>query len=252
MYQQSHNPETHLFDRLGDALTGGGWSLMKWIFIVFVKVNALLLMVFLRKNMGGKMINFSVYFFGMLWFLIAFAIATGNWHYLTTNNATQGHRFSGGLLWYHAQAFYYLLIYRGIAAWINLRRSGQKGVTIRHSYSIGESVVYPVIRRILLPLGLIDDEANPRSFWKITEDRWIQLWEPLIIILVGCVISNFGYSAYGNFLILSGMSLGLFTFQAYNNAARIRQAQTDAGVIQTMLPGGQDDNDMPKHIIGKD
>jgi hypothetical protein len=72
-----------------------------------------------------------------------------------------------------------------------------------------------------------------------------------MIVVIGYWLGTQGYGAYGNFLICAGLCLGLFTFQAYNNSARVRQAQGDASVIQDMLPGGKNEDDTPKHIIGK-
>lgn len=252
MYQQpnhsSQNPETQLFDRLGDTVTGGGWSIFKGIFTVAVKVNAMMLMVFMRKNMGIKIVNFSTYFWGVLWILIAYAIADSTWVSEATAAAQNGDPepiFSGHWLWYHANVFYGFLIYRGIGAWINMR-----GRNPRPDFIIGDSVIYPLVRLLLKPLRLIDDEVAPRTFLKINEARWMQFWEPLLVVIIGYQLGKMGYTAYGNFLIISALGMALFTIQAFTNTARLRVAQSNARMVNDVVTTEPSEPEKA-HVIGR-
>lgn len=239
------------FDQFANMFTRGNWSIYKWILSVFLDANYALLAVFLRKNMGRKMIGFSNWFFGASWLTVLFIITTENYYNLSVSGKAEGLSFSGNLFWIHSVLFAVFCIWRAVGAWINLRRSGQPGVRVRHTHSIGESVLYPIVRFILKRLWLIDDEYTPRTLWKMNEDRWMQFWEPLIIILFGYKIGQAGFTAYGNFIILAAICLWYDTFQAYNNTAKVRQAQMDASVMGNVIEQKQlEDSDRP-HIIGE-
>lgn len=246
--QQHHHSES-TFDQLADIYTRGEWSIAKWISNIFIDANAMLLMVFLRKNIGRKIVSFSSWFFGASWLGIVFFIATVNYNSLAQTQEVEHFHFSGGIIWTHSMLFALFCVWRAFGAWRSLRRSGRPGVDTRHIYAIGESVIYPVIWFIFKPLRLIDDELKPRTFWKLNEDRWMQFWEPLIIIITGYLLGQAGYSAYGNFLILAATCLWYFTFQAYNNTAKIREAEDNARTMSGMIEPEQSRDPEHPHLI---
>ena len=200
--------------------------------------------------MGRNLVNFGTWFFGASWLFIIGTISVETHRTKMLESGAEGLAFSGNIVFAHSFFFFIFCIWRAIGAWLNFRRSGQPGVTIRHSYSIGDSVIYPIIRFILRPLRLIDDNASPKTLLKINEDRWMQFWEPILIILGGYVLGQAGYTAYGNFLFFAGICFWYSTFRAFNNTAKIRQAQADATAIGGMIEKDQTRKLDRPHVIG--
>lgn len=225
-----NSSDTQLMNHLGNALTGGAWSIVLWVGKVWVKLNAMLLMVFLRKKIGAKMFSFGLWFWLGAWMLILIIISTENWASLVHAGATEGHRYSMPLLSWHGQIFVWLMVIKWIIANIALRHPHSKWY--RHRYSIGDSIIYPLLRWTLKPLGIIDRETAPKTFWKLNEARWMQLWEPLILFFIARHLHQIGYGVYGNFLMIATCCYAYYTYQAFTNTAEPGQALGEANSTQ--------------------
>ena len=217
-------------DSLGDSVTQGGWSIFKHILVVLVKVNAMMLMVFIRKRMGITMFSFGLLFWAGPWNWLALLIASENWRALTAAGMTAGHQPSQALILGHGTAFGWFMIVKWIIAGLTLGSSSPRWQ--RPRISVGESVVYPVVRWAFHRIGIMDNEIKPGTWWKINHQRWILLWEPVLLLFIAALIKGWGYTAYGNYLIIATLCLAYFTFQANQTTARMRQAEIDARDFQ--------------------
>ena len=242
--------ETKFLDIMGDYMTGGTYSIIKWVWAIIFNVNTMLLMVFLRKNMGTHVAKVSSWIFASTWLWILFFLSVFTAQTDPATGQIIDTTYSAPIIFMHGVFFLIFSIWRKIGAWLNLRASGKKGTRIRHSYSIGESVVYPLLRWLLKPLGIIDDEWHPKTFWKLTEDRWIQWWEPTILFASGYYLADIGYGTYGQFIMFASACLWMATFRAYNNSAKVRQAQTDAHIMGQMIEPEAEAIEENPHIIG--
>lgn len=245
-HQIDQTEEFVFIENLHDYFTDGRYSITKRLFFIFLTANCMLMMVLLNKNMGTKIARQSESIVALIWLVALFEISMHNYR----QNIDAGivdDTISAPLVFLHGAAFVLFSIWRKVGAWWNMRNSGKPGFKKRLDYGIGDSVIYPVIRWILKPLGLIDNERNPKTWLKLNEDRWMQIWQPLILVIVGFQISSMGYEVYGNFLMWATICYFYVTFKAFDNTAKIRQAQTDADLTSDILePRGQEKD---RHII---
>lgn len=252
MYQQqnnpNYNPDDGIMDDLGDAMTGGWWRKSKGIFGMLVRVNAMLLMVFIRKRIGLNLFSLGSWFWGSGWMLLVLLICQENWRQLVLAGATEGHQYSWQLLWWHGQFFVWLILIKWLVAYLSTGSNNPRW--FRPRVSIGESILYPLVRRILMLIQLIDDEANPQTFWKINERRWMIFWEPLLLLTIGHQLKASGYSAYGNFLMIATVALAFTTFQAYKNTDMLPHIRKEAEEVGKMAIPMKEEKTNPRHIIG--
>lgn len=203
----------------------------------------MLLFVFVRKRIGLKLITFNT------WFIGSSVIGLYTIISLFASDVDNTGKVSVGLFFLHSILFNLFSIWRAFGAWRNMRRSGKSGVTSRHSYSIGESITYPIVRFFLNPLKLIDDEIKPSTFWKVNEDRWMEFWEPLCMIATGFLFYLSGYTGYGSFIVFASIALWHATFIAFNNRAKIKQAQVDAGKVSDVIEPETERSEAPTYTI---
>ena len=247
MRYQQQTSESQFMDDLGDFLTKGNYSIVKWISILFIYANSMLLMIILNKNMGSQIAKRSESIIAIVWLIILFHISLYGWEQ-NIQAGMEDTTFSGGLIVIHGFAFLFFSRWRRLGAWWNMRNSGKPGVGQRLEYGIGDSVLYPVIRWILRPLKMMDEEKNPKTWLKLNEDRWMEIWQPIILFLVSLYIHTIGYEVYGMFLAFATGSYFYITHQAFNNRARMAQKQVDANLNRDMMRPYQED-EIP-HVIG--
>jgi hypothetical protein len=246
-YHPNQSPESSFMDNMGDYMTDGKYSFVKRIWFILMDANAMLLMVILNKNMGLRIARQGGSLVALIWLFILFSIAT----FTQESNAEQGindETLSGPLFVAHGFIYLIFAFWRKIDAWWNMRNSGRPDVRKRLDYGIGDSVIYTFLHWIFRPLKLVDNEVNPKTLWKLNEARWMQIWQPLILMATGFYLMTAGYEVYGKFLMFATVCFFLFTFKAFDNTARVRQSQVDAEITSDMIdPQREEDN---RHIIG--
>ncbi|MCG8328569.1 MAG: hypothetical protein MI974_12830 [Chitinophagales bacterium] len=245
-YQPDQNNETMFLDDYSDYMSNGWYSFTKRIFWILVNANTMLLMVILNKNMGLRVAKRSESIFALIWLVVLFNISIFSQE---PETGVVDETLSAPIIMIHGILFAIFAIWRKVGAWWNMRNSGKPGFIRRLDYGIGDSVVYPVIRAILKPLRLVDHEANPKTLWKMTEDRWMQIWQPLMLLAIGVYFIYAGYEVYGKFLLLATVCFFYVTFRAFDNTARMRQAQVDAEIAGEMINPMQQENN--RHVIGE-
>lgn len=247
-YHPYQTDESQFLDNLGEYISPGRYSFVKRLTFLFLNANSMLLMVILNKNMGSTVARQSASLIAVIWLIILFAISE---HTLEQNiNAgITDDTISAPWIFYHGVAFVFFSLWRRIGSWWNMRQSGLPGARRRLDNGIGDSVIYPWIRFFLRPIRLIDNERLPKTWLKLNEDRWMQYWQPLLLIVLGYQVNLMGYEVYGNFIMLATCCYFLVTFRAFNNTARMRQAQVDAGIVGDIIrPEEPDDR---RHVIGE-
>lgn len=242
--QPDESTETAFTHAFGDYMTGGKYTVFRWIWAVFYQVNTMLLLVFIRKNLGRKVARNGSWLYASFYLLILMAISIFYMRTLTAEGLIDNPNFSAPLFLAHGGFYLVMVSWRRMWAWIRLRSGDSNG---QHSYSIGDSVFYPVIRFFLKPLRLIEDYYPPRSWWKLTEDRWMQWIEPLLLCGIGMLLVKQGFTAYGNFWVLSSLCVFVSTFRAYDNTAKIQEAMSDAR--SSMPASARAEPAVPQHVI---
>lgn len=243
-----HPPENQMMDDLGDAMTGGWWRRSKGLTNALINANAMMLKVFLRQRMGTNMFSIGQWFWAGAWVFVALLISQENWRHLVDAGTTEGHHFSGELLWWHGQVFVWLFLLKWAVAHFSL--GSQNPRWFRSRDSVGESIIYPLVRWLLRPIGLIDDDQNPHSFWKINFRRWMLYWEPLLLFILAHQVNEAGYAAYGNFLTIATASLAYTTFQAAKNSDMEIQAVQETEHLRQRANPQRPQNDSPRRAIG--
>lgn len=223
--------EDHFAEALGNAMTQGRFSMFQGIFGVLFDIHGMLLAVFLRKNMGRGIARIGSWSFTVIWLTILFFIAamTAD-HYRVTGQIDE--TSSMGLLVAHGWLYIFFSAWRRIGAWWDLRnKNKERG---RLEYEIGSSVIYPFLRFFLKPLRLIDNEVTPKTLWKLNENRWMEIWEPLLVGAAGFYIHHIGYEIYGNLIMVGAACLFYQMFRALNNTAKIRKSKGHAKTMADM------------------
>ena len=64
--QDNRTSAEHFFDSFGNWMTGGSYGIVKWIFSLVKTASTMLLMVFIRKNIGYQITRH------MEWFVSSF------------------------------------------------------------------------------------------------------------------------------------------------------------------------------------
>jgi len=201
---QNYRQEEAMFDNLGDMITGGWHRPVRVMINILIKAKAMSLMIFIRKRLGVTMFSFSLLFFGGVFDAFSTMISQENWRYLVHRNMTEGHGYSGGIIMIFSSICFWLFLARWASSSWSIRSKNPR--RIRHNLSVGESILYPLVARLLHPLKIVEDYRSP-SFWKINEDRWTQYYEPLLIILGGIYAKSIGYTLLGNYIIIAACCL---------------------------------------------
>ncbi len=248
----SQQPYKNDFDLLMDRFGFGNWSLIKWIWQVIFDGSFLVLMVFVRFRIGRQFITFGNWFRGslLLWIFIGLGVFAYDSALMHSEPGVPV-KSSMMLLWYHYAVFTALFIWRGLASFYYLRNAYRPGALIVPEYHIGDSVFYRPVRFLLSWTGLIDEERHARTFWKLNENRWMSVWEPALIFLIGWHVAGSGYTAYGLILMIGACGLAYYTFIALNNTARVAESQQEAEYQseETMRrPAAQ--TKKKRHVIG--
>lgn len=220
-------------DDLGDAMTQGWWRRIKGLVDILIFGNFMLLAVFLKKRMGLRLFSLGTWFWlGAYLFVLTFiAMESWNQHELAGN--TEEILFSVPLLYLHGQLFVFFMLAKwGIAYW-SLRSDNPRW--FRDRLAIGESEIYPLIYFLLKPLKLAGDDETRPAFWKMTEAKWVQFFEPILIFYLGYQIMLMGYTTYGHFVMIAACCYGRVTIQAHTNRAKVRQAEREAQTVQQMM-----------------
>ncbi len=253
MHNQNKQTAEGLFtDMIGNILTGGMYTPMRWVWNLIARVNTMLLMVFLRKNMGRKIAGFGSWIYTSLWMMILFfaSVLTAKTDPVTGVIVDDG--YSAPIILIHAGLFLIFSFWRKIGAWFNLRQSGKASVITRMPVEIGDSVIYPLIRFVLKPLGLIDHEHNPKSWWRLTHDRWIEWVEPALLVGIGYLILQAGYGVYGKFFIFASICFWGATIRAFNNNAVIRAKKSEGQQIRKIAEARTPQHtEFDGHVIGQ-
>jgi hypothetical protein len=238
----NQNEESRFLDDLGNQLTNGRYSIIQRVTLLLISANSMLLMVVLNKNMGREIARNGASLFALIWLFFLYFCALETAAVDPVTGMVTDLTFSGPLLYIHGVVFLLFSMWRRFGAWWNMRNSGRNSIDKRFEYSIGGSVVYPLIRWIMRPFKLIDNEEHPKTFWKMNEDRWMQFWQPLLLLLLGLWVLNIGYVVYGRFLIIATLCFFGLTFKAFDNTARIRQTQEGAQEMGRIIrPGHEED-----------
>lgn len=239
---ENKTSESAFFDQFANMMTGGMYGMVRWIWTIIFNVNTMLLMVFVRKNMGTKIAANGSWFFSSAW--LFFLLLCSTFTAMPDDTTLSVH-----LIILHGIGYAVLSTWRRLGAWRSLRNAGRSGKRGRHTHEIGESVLFPLVHKMLNPLGLIDDEIYPETFWKMTQSRWMQYYEPVLFFLLGMMLANIGYGVYGKFIMFSSVCLFIVTFRTFNNNAKMRQGQEDAKIMgEISNPGSRQDHSEP-HVI---
>jgi hypothetical protein len=250
MYQSQNsqgNNEDRLFHELGAKMTGGSGPFIVRVLHMVMKINALYLMIFLRKRIGFRMFGIGSLFFAGVFNFIVYSISLDYWSGLLQSGDTQGYRYSGAYLMQFLTAFNFLFIIKWIIAALSLRSRNPRWY--RHRLSVGESIVYPLVHRLLKPLKLVNDGKSPPRFWKMTEAKWTQYVEPLGVGICGILVKQMGYVALGHNIIFAACCLFFITFQAFTNSALPGQANQEAGTIRPMITADQPQSASTQKVI---
>lgn len=235
--RQYHNrreqTENSYMDDLGDMITGGKWRPIKGFVGMLINVNAMFLMLFLRKRMGTTLFSFGLWFWGGGWSLLWWTIELERYRHHASLGLEEEFISSLPLLWWHGQIFVWLLLAKWLIAVLSLR--SERGLLFRDRRAIGNSEVYPLIYRLLKPLKLVGDHLERPRFWQLTEGKWLQFIEPALLLYGASQIRQLGYVTYANFLTIATCCLFIFTFQAYTNSAKLRQSERESDNLSQMM-----------------
>lgn len=234
-----NNPEEWGDDALGHLLSNGNIQIYRNIGHLLVKVMATNVLVFFRHRFGVNVVNFGSTSWGVIMLAILFmGSSIGNTEYVPGKGVVAATHGSQGLLSTHLSLFILFSIYHMLESRRNLRRMDGKGQR-RHGYDLGDSLLAPVIARLLGRTGLIQ-EGKSGAWYQIryfTVQKWI---EPILIISVGFGFQAFGIAGYGWFLILCGLSVFALAVMQERVYFEQRQRQWDAGANSDTLASHQE------------
>jgi hypothetical protein len=251
MNQQSHpyqTGEAQFFEQMAHWQTGGKYGFVKSLWQVISTLNVMLLAVFIRKRMGIRIVSNGSWIFVYLYLLTLYTIEVLSLEFHPVTGQALDDTISANWFFLHGILYVFFSLFRRIGAGRRMMRIGRPGNISVRSTSIGASVIYPFVRMVLKPFGLIDREIMPRRFWKLNEDRWMQYWEPALIGYAGWTVWEWGYDFYGKFILFAALCLFSWTRRAYVNTARMRQASIDAQSSGRMLQSQYEEPRAP-HII---
>lgn len=222
--------ESQFFEQWAHYATKGKYGFVKSFWQVLTTLNTMLLAVFIRKRMGVRIANRGSWLFIYFYLLILFTVDILSAEVDPATGLIVDDTQSAGLIVLHGLAYIVFSLWRRAGALRRMFRIGRRNNRPVGSTEIGDSVIYPVLRFFLRPLGLAAREGRARRFWQLSESRWMQFWEPALIGYGGYQLWIAGYDIYGKMLLFAALCLFNQTKRAYLNTARARQARIDANL----------------------
>lgn len=224
--KQFDNPEHWAGEVLGDAITGGYYTLARNVSLVLTKILAAIGLVLLRHRFGKHFITLGTLFWsgglvGILYLLagVSASLYLGLLGILTT-----------------------LGLYHIWEARRNLRRGRPEAA--RHSLDWGTSLFWPLYVRLLYRMKL--ENSFLGNLTEFGFQKWI---EPALLGLIGLVFLALGFDGFGFLLLLSSGSifkLALFVQRDYYN---MKQRMIDAGQGSQMMETMQETPTQPANRV---
>lgn len=245
--RKDQSNETAFIGTIADMLTGGWFSVLRWFGTVLFTINHMSLGIFLRKNMGriaareGSITLVTMYF-------LLLAATSFTWAYYHPIDY-----FLGGRIWslklfiMHGGLYIAFKLWRRFGALSSLR--SRQEYTARDPHEIGESVLYPFAGMVLRPLGLIPTSQANTRWYSITELRWMQWIEPILLLLIGFFMIRGGFTLYGKYLIIATICHFAFIFKVANTMANLRQSPEVARRRSSYQRPEDEETDEPITII---
>ena len=248
MSNQKSN-ESHMFEFIANYMTSGSWGIFKSISKILVKMNYMLIAVFIRKRLGLGMFRFGILFFAGIWHFLAMFISTEGWRQVIAAGQTDQYQFSLSLIYTHGTWFLIFFLIKWVLAGLSLRSNNPKWY--RHTNSVGDSFLYSYFKRGFKRLNIFDKEVAPLTYWKLNEDRWTQIIEPAMLLGLVFYIKSIGYIAYGNYLLFATGCFMYYTYLAYTNRAKYGQIRREAQSTQDIVNQSQaTEKKEERHIVG--
>lgn len=223
---------------LANMLTRGHLDIVRNFFYLLVRVTAAQTTVFFRAKFGSKAVSLGTVLWGWLLFAGIWSFETiGRVDFKMSYGTDMAGNSSVWLFWLHLVLFIGFALYRILEAKRNLRLHIQE----RHGEDTGISLLWPLVARLLRPMGLVSEDASYTAWYQLNEFKFQKWIEPAGVILLGLLFKELEFSAYGSFLILSGLSIMLMVSIQEMNYYTFRQSQWDAKIASGLLDNSEGD-----------
>ncbi len=227
MQEQRRLSDT-LFDDIANKASRGNYGYLYALFKVLRSANVWFIASFLRFNIGHKLFSMTDWLFGFSYSTAFFFIATFNWE--SSVAESQGLIFSADWVFLHGKIFGVFMFIHATWSWQKIQ-FGKGDLRI----SIGDSVIYWFFLRWWMRLlKLIDHESEPKTYWKLNENRWMKYWEPFLLLCLAWKIGDMGYSTYSYFLFIAVASYNWATWNAFANSAMMAHTAKESKTLGRM------------------
>lgn len=224
--------EEWAMEGLANMLTRGHLDFVRNFFYLLVRVTAAQSTVFFRSCFGTKAISFGTMVWGWLLFSVLWSFETlGRVDFRMKFGTEMDGNPSFLLLVIHLILFVGFALYRMVESTRNL----QNYIEERHSESTGISLLWPAAYRILARFNLVTDADGYTAWYQMNEFKFQKWIEPAGVILFGLLMKDLEFTVYGNFLILSGISILMTASVQEMNFYSFRQSQWDAQIAAGLI-----------------
>lgn len=222
-------------DVLGDIITRGKIDIVKRLWRLFVKIQASVALVFFRFRTGTRFISSATLFCGYLVMTLCWMVEqTYRSEVMISTKETPVGESSAVLLVLAILSFGIVGTVHLFESRRNLRRTDGQG-TPRYSGDTGLSLLWIPFQQLVTPLGWGAPVSGLPRWWQWTEYKFQKFIEPLLILLIGILFQQFGYFAFGGYIILCAFCAFMLMVHMEDSYFEMKQESWDAEVLSGVV-----------------